>query len=119
MDETQLPIIDRDALVRLRQSGTPLILIDVLSHESYLRAHIPGSINVPLQVVRQLVPVLVSRHERIVIYCANFACSASATAVRILQQLDYTQVWDYAGGIEDWHDGDLPLVWDGGEAQAA
>ncbi len=120
MDEAQvLPTVDRDTLVRMRQSGTPLILIDVLTHESYHQAHIPGSINIPLPVLRQLAPVLLGHTERLVVYCANFACSASATAVRLLQQIGYTQVWDYTGGIEDWDAGGLPLAYEGNEAQAA
>ena len=106
----QIPKITRGELVRKRSSGEAFILVDVLTHEHFLRAHLPGAINVPVDRIHELAPLLFGRHDEIIVYCANIKCNAGPTAAKILDQLGFTNVRDFGGGIQEWIDGDLPLV---------
>ena len=109
-EQTPVREITREELVQKRQQGEAFILVDVLSHEHFSHVHLPGAINVPLQLMRDLAPLLFSKQDPIIVYCANPECTASPTAAKILLQLGYTDVLDYAGGIQDWLDHDLPVI---------
>ena len=105
-----IPEISRDELLAKRQRGEPFILVDVLSHDSYEHIHLPGAINVPVGVIRDLAPLLFGKDDEVIVYCASFDCTASPTATKILLQMGFTNVKDYAGGITDWIESDLPVV---------
>ncbi|HEY3377580.1 MAG TPA: rhodanese-like domain-containing protein [Armatimonadota bacterium] len=102
--------IARDEFVHKWHSGEPFILIDVLPHEHFLRVHLPRAINVPVNLLHDLAPLLFGQHDQLVVYCSNSACQASATAAKILMLLGYDNVLDYAGGILDWEEGGLPVI---------
>jgi len=102
--------ITRDALVEKRRHGEAFILVDVLTHENFTHIHLPGAINLPLDTLRELAPLVLGFDDEIVVYCASFSCQASRRAARQLMDLGFTNVLDYTGGIQDWTDGDLPLI---------
>ncbi|MHB9024040.1 MAG: rhodanese-like domain-containing protein [Armatimonadota bacterium] len=102
--------VTREELVRMRQQGEPFILVNVLPHEEFAHVHIPGSINVPLLVLRELAPLLFGEHDTLIMYCSREECTASPTAVKILLQMGFTDVADYHGGMQDWIDAGLPVV---------
>lgn len=112
MGTADLPIreITRDELLAAMRNGERFVLIDVLLHDHFERVHLPGAINVPVTLIRDLAPLLFGRHDRLIVYCASFECSASRTAANILMQLGFTDVQDYQGGIRDWEEGDQPVV---------
>jgi rhodanese-related sulfurtransferase len=64
--------ISRDELVR-RLHDAALTIVDVLPQASYVEAHIPRAINIPLEQVptraRELLPDLAAD---IAVYCAKF-----------------------------------------------
>lgn len=109
-DEEAIREISRDDLVHHMHSGERFVLVDVLTHEHFLRVHLPGAINIPVNLLRDLAPLVLGQHDQIIVYCANFQCHASPTAARILMQLGYADVLDFAGGILDWEEGSLPVV---------
>ena len=85
-------------------------MVDVLPHEHFTRVHLPGAVNVPLSLLHELAPLILSPLDEIIVYCASFACTASTTAVKILQRDGYEHVLDYKGGIQDWAEGGLPVL---------
>jgi len=110
-DDTKAVVeLTREELVARWQRGEPFHLIDVLPHEHYTRLHLPGSMNVPLPVLRDLAPLLFGHTEHLIVYCANTQCTASTTAAKILLQLGFQYVWVYAAGMQDWYDAGLPVV---------
>lgn len=109
-EKSEVREITREALVEKRRRGEPFVLVDVLSHEHFEHIHLPGAVNVPLPVLRDLAPVLFGKHDQLVTYCANSECTASATAAKLLVQLGFTDVYEYTGGITDWIDGGQPVV---------
>lgn len=100
-----MQIINADEVVNQKRSA---ILIDVLSKESYEKAHIPGSINIPLKEhdflvqVRKKVP---DRSTPIIVYCMNSDCTASLEAAKILEHNGY-KVMRFKGGLKEWIESD-------------
>jgi len=76
------------------------IKIDVRTPSEFASGHIPGAINVPLDVladkIAQIAPDL---QQPIVVYCRSGA--RSAAAAQLLTDLGYENVTDI-GGIIDW-----------------
>jgi len=109
-NEPEVKEITRDALAQKRRNGEPFILVDVLSHDHFMQVHIPGAINVPVNLLHDLAPLLFSPADEIIVYCANFHCTASVTAAKLLLRHGYEHVFDYTGGIMDWEEGGLPVT---------
>lgn len=42
------------------------------------------------------------KQRKIVVYCANHDCDASDKAADRLEKAGFKNVYDYAGGTEDW-----------------
>lgn len=102
--------ISRDELLDKRRQGDAFVLVDVLSHDHFTRVHLPGAVNIPVNLLHDLAPLLLSPLDEIIVYCGNFDCNASTSAAKILLRLGYEHVSDYKGGINDWEDGNLPVL---------
>jgi len=63
--------ISRQDLIReLRRQR--IVLVDVLSPESFASRHIPGAINLPVaDIARRAADVLPDRDARVVVYCGG------------------------------------------------
>ena len=78
-------------------SATPgAVLLDVRTSEEYRGGHIPGSKNVPLQVIDKVVSVVENKDTMLYVYCQSGARSRQATSM--LQGMGYTNV-NNIGGI--------------------
>jgi rhodanese-related sulfurtransferase len=88
-----------------------LLVINVLDESMYKDCHIPGSINVPLEKVPEFVADL-DKQTPIVVYCANYLCSASRHAWMQLNQLGFKHVWAYEGGVAEWKQKGYPTQGD-------
>ena len=98
------------ALTAKIQSGQPPIIVDVLSAEDYLDAHLKGAINIPYKQVKSLAPqVLPDKTAEIVVYCGSYQCGASLAAAKSFKELGYTNIYDYKGGIMEWQEKRLPI----------
>ena len=84
------------------------VVIDVLSPDSYNKAHIKGAINIPFQLLKTRMAKL-DKKATIVVYCASYQCHASTQAARQLSTLGFKNVYDYKGGIAEWQAAGLPV----------
>lgn len=106
--------VSTEEVRRWLEEGQEVHLIDVLPHEHFKRAHIPGAINIPAGVAD--FAERVEHHaggdksKKIVVYCANHACDASARAARALEAAGFRAVHDYRAGLLDWQYADGELV---------
>lgn len=104
--------ISRDELKQWMGDEKPFVLIDVLPEASYTMRHLPSAENVSvrddefLSRVGELVP---NKDTPIVVYCSSFSCQLSPLAASKLADAEYTNVYDYAGGLADWIEGEYPL----------
>lgn len=77
-------------------------LINVLDKAAFDDCRIAGSINVPFDQVESFAQKL-DKNTQIVVYCANYACTASGQAAKQLKNLGFQNVWAYEGGTAQWY----------------
>ena len=103
--------ISRRQLEALLERDPEVALVEVLGPDEYRAWHLPGAIDVPVgasfdEDIQRAVP---DRDRTVVVYCRDEACHASAAAARAMRRLGYREVYDDAGGEEDWRAAGLPL----------
>lgn len=86
-----------------------LYVINVLDEKMYNECHILGSINVPFIQVKDWAQAI-DKDAGIVVYCANYACTASGIGAKQLIDMGFKHVWAYESGMHDWHKNGLPSV---------
>ena len=85
-------------LLRRRLSRGPVSLIDVRDESEWRRDAIPGSVNVPLEHLRERLTKI--PEGPIVVYCRTG--ERSSTAASLLEQTGRMNVVDLVGGIAAW-----------------
>jgi rhodanese-related sulfurtransferase len=101
--------ITREELKQKIDAMEDFVLIDVLSRESYQREHLPGAISIPLSDITQDAVAGIPSDKKIVVYCGSFECMASPTAAKKLDEMGFSNVIDYEGGIADWKEAGYPV----------
>ncbi len=75
-----------------------VILIDVQTRRDYEKAHLPGSINLPLEIFdTQIERVVEDKEKPIFVYCQKGV--RSLVAVDILMQKGYRKIYHLKDGI--------------------
>ena len=87
-------------------SGTPMVL-DIRNPREWTTAHIPESVNIPLNHLQQRIDE-VPRDRRIIVHCAGGY--RSSIAASILHQYGITNLIEIAGGLAAWNAANLPVV---------
>lgn len=80
-------------------------LINTLSPAQFQKAHIPGSVNVPVNdagFVKKVERMVDSKDETIVVYSAGVECEFSEKAARKLDRAGFENVYRYMGGTRAW-----------------
>ena len=85
-----------DEAVKALRGATAAVLMDVRTPDEYTAGHIPGSVNCPLERLRDYEG---DNSKPIYAYCRSGA--RSGRAVALLQEMDYEAV--NIGGIIDYH----------------
>lgn len=104
--------LQREELKQMIDNGESFYLINVLDHDAFRQAHIPGSYNIPgadKNFVSEVKKTVGDEDATIVVYCASFDCTASPTAAKKLDQAGFRRVYDYEGGIKDWQEAGYPV----------
>ena len=86
---------DIDAGVKEFQASLDAVLLDVRTPKEYAEGHIPGSKNVPLQELDQVLSVVEKKETPLFLYCRSGARSGQAAS--LLQRMGYTQVKNIGG----------------------
>ncbi|MDD4889346.1 MAG: rhodanese-like domain-containing protein [Phycisphaerae bacterium] len=104
--------ISRDELRLLLKSSEDYLLINVLGFSHFQDKHIPGSVNIPVddaEFVNRVEGKVGSKARKIVVYCGSSECPASTIAAKKLDEVGFTNVHTYLGGVVDWEKAGLPL----------
>lgn len=76
-------------------------VIDVRSSQEYEEGHLEGAINIPYYKINKNVDkILKNKNREIVLYCE--AGSRSKKAYKRLIKLQYKNVYNLYGGVENW-----------------
>ena len=89
----QLPDINQEYLAFQNTPGAALI--DVRTEQEYRQGHIPGSRNIPLHNIENIVAMTHSKHVPLFVYC--YSGTRSRRAVQELHHLGYTHVRNLGG----------------------
>jgi rhodanese-related sulfurtransferase len=82
-------------------------VIDVNSRQSWLRAHVPGAINLdPASYGANDLPP--DKEARIVFYCSNPMCRKAPNAARRAKKLGYSNALVMSAGISGWISANMP-----------
>ncbi|HML96761.1 MAG TPA: rhodanese-like domain-containing protein [Thermodesulfobacteriota bacterium] len=101
--------ISRDELKGILENGG-VTIVEALSERSWKDGHLPGAVQLDYPEVRERAgDVLPDKDAKIVVYCANEVCRNSVKAAEELEALGYTNVYEYAGGKQDWVEAGLAL----------
>jgi rhodanese-related sulfurtransferase len=88
-------------------------LVEVLPAAPYAAEHLPGAVNIPLadlmdaSTTQRLDPA-----RPTVVYCYDHECDLSARGARLLEELGFTDVYDYAASKTAWMADGLPVEGD-------
>jgi len=101
--------INAEDLLKKIENSENFKLIDVLLPSGYGKWHIPGAINIEIDELEDLAPKMLDKNEEIIVYCASFECQSSTRAVKILENLGFTNVSEYKGGKKEWMEKNYPI----------
>lgn len=87
--------------------ATSAMVINVLDRQYAEDCRIKGSISVPLSELAAFVEKM-PRDTYIIVYCARYTCSKSRDAYKKLEQLGFTNIKAYEGGMQEWVAKGLP-----------
>ena len=99
--EGAIATISAEDLKKKIETNQNLVVINVLTKESYDDCHIKGSINIVLTEFEEKAKTL-DKAKFFVVYCANYECSASRRAFELMRGLGFNNVVSYEGGMEEW-----------------
>lgn len=102
--------IDRKQLQQKLESNG-VALVEVLAPDAFREFHLPHAINVPLgeNFERNIERAVPNKNQPVVVYCQSEQCDASPKAAKKLDELGYTNVFDYKAGKTDWKAAGLPV----------
>ena len=102
-----LGTISPATLHRRLQDGEPVTVIDVNSHTSWARAHVPGARNLdPAEYDESALPP--DKGAELVFYCSNAMCRKAPRAAARARKMGYDNVQVMSAGISGWLAADLP-----------
>jgi TolB-like protein/class 3 adenylate cyclase/rhodanese-related sulfurtransferase/Flp pilus assembly protein TadD len=101
-DVEGVPKIDVEAVKALSDRG--VTIIDVRDAGNYARGHIPGAINLDLnlELTRENLAKTVDKDDEVVFYCWGKACKYSALACAKAALWRYNRVHYFDGGFPAW-----------------
>lgn len=91
------------------------VLVDVRSNEAFLKAHVPGAINIPTRAITEARMADYARDTLFVVYCAGPHCNGVHRAAVRLASLGFF-VKEMIGGMTGWVDEGLALQQENGTA---
>ncbi len=88
-----------------RATNKALKIVSVNDEDVYKDAHIKGDIRIPYEKITNLEQVTEGwdKNTPVVVYCTDYACTASKTFAKALMEHGFTNVAAYEGGIAEWY----------------
>ena len=102
--------ITREQVKEKLDTNEPVTIIEALPQKYFDAEHLPGSINIPHEEMRARAPeMLPDKAASIIVYCASTDCRNSKIAADMLQQMGYTNAFEYVEGKQHWLEADYPV----------
>ncbi len=102
--------ITREQIKEKLDNQASMTIIEALPKKYFDTEHLPGALNIPHDEIRKTAPAaLPDKNAYIVVYCSSTECQNSKIATNTLQQLGYTNVFEYVEGKQHWLEANLPV----------
>lgn len=82
-------------------------VVDVLPAKTFLEEHLPGAINIPMPELADAANRL-DKTRPVVVYCYDHQCDLSSRAAALLDELGFSEVYDYVDSKVAWFAEGLP-----------
>ena len=102
-----MTVADTSKVRELLDAGAQVV--EVLPASEWRREHLPGAVNLPLPRLRASAASSLDPARPTVVYCYDHECDLSARGARLLEQLGFRDVYDYAGSKTAWLAEGLPV----------
>lgn len=89
-----------------KHSAIPFVFLDVRTEGEFADGHVPGAINIPVQVLADRLAE-VPKNKRIYVYCRSGKRSTAAS--KILAQAGFTQVENVKASMNGWSAANYPI----------
>ena len=109
---TPYVVVDSEALQKLQAENDDLVIIDSRGKSYFNNEVIAGSVQLSVGDTNEenLSKLVSSKDQKIVFYCSNVNCPASAKAAFKASSLGYTNLYKYPAGMDDWKSKNLPTA---------
>lgn len=96
------------SVIKAYQENNSALIVDARPQVKFFQETIPGSISIPDTNLDKLIGRFpINKDEKIVTFCAGFACEKSNIIAHKLESLGYKNVSVYAGGLPAWKEAGL------------
>lgn len=96
------------SVIKSYQENNSALIVDARPQVKFFQETIPGSISIPDTNLDKLIGRFpINKDEKIVTFCAGFACEKSNIIAHKLESLGYKNVSVYAGGMPAWKEAGL------------
>jgi len=103
-------IITREQIKEKLDAKEAMTIIEALPQTYFDAEHLPGALNLPHDEIQQRAPHILSDKDAfIVVYCASTDCRNSKIATTTLQQMGYTNAYEYVEGKQHWMEANFPI----------
>ncbi|MCM2340688.1 rhodanese-like domain-containing protein [Rhodoferax sp.] len=95
--------------------GKTVWVLDSRPAGKFIAGHIPGAINLPLDVLKKdpaasVEKLAIPKTGKLVFYCAGRECTLSVDSAAVFRTMGYTDVWVYRNGVPGWNQKAQPLL---------
>ena len=102
-------LITREQIKSKLDHQESMTIIEALPKKYFDVEHLPGALNIAHDQIRNEAPkMLPDKNTFIVVYCASTECRNSRIAADTLQQMGYTNIFEYVEGKQHWQEASLP-----------
>jgi rhodanese-related sulfurtransferase len=94
--------------------GKEVWVVDSRPAGKYIAGHIPGSPNLPLDVLQKdpgsVEKLAIPKTGKVIFYFAGRECTLSVDSAAIFRKMGYSDAWVYRNGIPGWNQKAQPLL---------
>ena len=102
--------IAREQIKEKLDTKEPVTIIEALPQRYFDAEHLPGALNIPHDEIQaRAQDMLPDKDAFIVVYCASTDCRNSKIATDTLQQLGYSNAFEYVEGKQHWLEANYPV----------
>lgn len=103
--------ITTQELVAWYDQGQSMVVLDARSRSYFDGYTLPGAIWTPHYTVQEILLSLIPAQDSIIIvYCNNPGCPVSVWLATRLLEMGFTNVYEYAEGLDTWIEAGNPIV---------